>query len=237
VEVVADLVGLPPRLLARLALVAALVAVVGLVVVGIAWWPGGADESPVQAPPGGARASDATIPFATATTTPARLVVHAAGAVGRPGVYDLPEGARVADLVEAAGGLAADADVDRLNLAEPVADGGRVYIPRRGEEPPPVAGGTGATPGGGGAGGGSGGAGGAAGGPGGAGGSGAPLDLNRATEAELEELPGIGPATAAAIVAHRQANGPFGSVDALLDVRGIGPAKLEQLRPHVVVRP
>lgn len=228
VEAIAGLVGLPPRLVARFVLAAAVLAVAGLVLVGILWWPGAADEGSVAAPPGAARVSDATIPFATATTVPIRLVVHAAGAVGRPGVYDLPEGARVADLVEAAGGLAADADVDRLNLAEPVADGGRVYVPRRGEEPPPVAAGTGASPG-------AGGAGGAAGGVAGAGGSGVPLDLNRATEAELEELPGIGPATAAAIVAHRQASGPFGSVEALLDVRGIGPAKLEQLRPHVVV--
>ena len=223
-DALAELLGVSPRVVAGCAVGGIVLAVLAVIVAVVAWWPAGtgAEREPAAVP----RAGDATIPFASGTTVPARLVVHAAGAVGRPGVYELPAGARVADLVEAAGGLAADADTDRVNLAEPVADGGRVFVPRRGEDPPPVVGG--ATP-----------SGGAHGGSGAGLGGGAtpsgPIRLNEATEAELEELPGIGPATAAAIVAHRQTNGPFRTVDELLDVRGIGPAKLEQIRPHVVV--
>ncbi len=162
---------------------------------------------------------------------PTELVAHAAGAVVRPGVYRLPPGARVDDLVRAAGGLAPDADPARLNLAAPLADGDRVYVPRRGEADLPAV----ALPEGGSADG-SGGTGGA--GPGEASGSeaeGAPIDINTADEAELDELPGVGPSIAAAIVAHRQENGPFRSVDDLLDVRGIGEAKLAEIRPLVTV--
>lgn len=153
------------------------------------------------------------------STAPADIVVHAAGAVERPGVYRLDASARVGDLLHAAGGATAEADVDRLNLAAPLADGGRVYVPRRGEPDPaaPLDVDLGGTPG----------AGAGAGTPSGRGGK---LDLNTATAAQLEELPGIGPATAAAIIEHRERNGPFRSVESLLDVRGIGPAKLEQVR-------
>jgi competence protein ComEA len=151
---------------------------------------------------------------ATATTV-GSLLVHVAGAVRVPGVHELPAGARVLDAVEVAGGLAPDADGARLNLAAPVSDGERVYVLRTGEPaPPPVAGGSG------------GGTGSAVGGP---------VDLNTADEAALDALPGVGPATAAAIVAHRQQIGRFTSVDQLLDVRGIGEAKLEALRDLVTV--
>jgi competence protein ComEA len=160
----------------------------------------------------------------TTDTTTGRVVVHAAGAVAAPGVYELDAGARVADAVAAAGGLAADADADRLNLAGPVADGARVYVPRAGEEVPDLVGAEGAptgSEGGGGAGGGAPPAG--------------PVDLNQADEALLDTLPGVGPATAQAIVAHRDEHGPFTSVDQLIDVRGIGEAKLAQLRDLVTV--
>ena len=73
------------------------------------------------------------------TTATADLVVHVAGAVVAPGVHELPTGSRVVDAIEAAGGLAADADSARINLAAPLVDGGRVYVPAVGEEPPPVA--------------------------------------------------------------------------------------------------
>ncbi|MFM7508681.1 MAG: helix-hairpin-helix domain-containing protein [Actinomycetota bacterium] len=146
------------------------------------------------------------------------LVVHVVGAVIRPGVLRLPTGARVVDAVDAAGGLAPYADTARVNLAAPIGDGQRIVVPVFGEEPPtevaaspppPATGGN--TPSAG----------------------GTPVDLNTATEAQLDELPGVGPSTAAAIVAHRSTVGRFGSVEELLDVRGIGPAKLEGLRDLV----
>lgn len=154
------------------------------------------------------------------TTVPALVQVHAAGAVVAPGVHRLPAGARVADLVAAAGGLAPDADVDRVNLAAVLVDGSRVYVPRRGEvSVPDVPGGSGS----------------------GGGGGGpttvpkGPVDINRATVEELDTLPGVGPTTAQAIIDHRNRNGPFRSVEDLAKVRGIGPAKLAELRPLVTV--
>jgi competence protein ComEA len=144
------------------------------------------------------------------------VVVDVAGAVVIPGVHHLEAGARVVDAVDAAGGLAPDADAARLNLAALLVDGQQVYVARVGEAPPLAApaGGT------------------AAAGPA----PPAPLvDLNTASATELEELPGIGPTTAEAIVDHRERNGPFAAVDDLLDVRGIGDAKLEQLRDRVTV--
>jgi competence protein ComEA len=142
--------------------------------------------------------------------------VQAAGAVAAPGVYSLPAGARVHELISMAGGVTADGDPAAIALAVVLVDGERVYVPRLGEivpiapVPPPVTGTGAATPTG-------------------------PLDLNRATAEQLDGLPGVGPATAAAIVAHRDHNGPFASVEGLLDVRGIGPAKLDGLRDLVTV--
>jgi competence protein ComEA len=157
-------------------------------------------------------------PGAPGGADPGALVVHVVGAVVAPGVVRVPAGARVLDAVASAGGAAADADLARVNLAAKLADGQRVVVPRVGELSPPAAveGGGGqpveaaATPG-------------------------APVDLNRATAAELDALPGVGPATAAAIIAYRAQHGPFPTVDALGDVKGIGSAKLEQLRPLVTV--
>ena len=186
--------------------------------------------------------SDATEHSDTAgvssTSAPnARIVVHVAGAVSTPGVVELPASSRVVDAVHAAGGLRADADPDRVNLAAPLADGHRVVIPVIGQPAPTelVAPGAGSAPAGaggtgtGGTGSGSTGSG-AAGEPGGA-----VIDLNSADAALLDELPGVGPSTAAAIIAHREKEGPFTSVDGLLDVRGIGEAKLEALRDLVTV--
>src|SRR3546814_7792420 len=112
-----------------------------------------------------------------------------AGAVVAPGVHEVPADGRVVDAIDAAGGLAPGADSARINLAAPVADGERVYVPVVGEEPPPaVVGGPGATgPSGGAAGAGTG-----------------PVNLNTADEAALAALPGVGPSTAAAIIAHRE---------------------------------
>lgn len=190
----------------------------------------GAPAAAATAGPGPDIAPGAPTPGVPPPTTPTELVAHAAGAVARPGVYRLDPAARVDDLVRAAGGLAPEADASRLNLAAPLADGARVYVPRQGEEVPAAVGPEGgAAPPGGATGPGTGG------GVGPDGGSGPLVDLNTADEAALDELPGVGPATATAIVAHRQEVGGFGSVDELLDVRGIGEAKLEQLRPLVTV--
>jgi competence protein ComEA len=179
--------------------------------------PGGAPEA--ASPAGAAGADDAA-----STTVPegAELVVHVAGAVARSGVQRLPAGSRVVDAVEAAGGAAADADPSRINLAAPLEDGQQVYVPRLGE----VGGGAGAGPG-------------AAGGGAGGGGAGAGdetvVNLNTADVGQLDALPGVGPAIAQAIVDHRDQNGPFATVDQLVEVRGIGDAKLADLRDRVTV--
>jgi competence protein ComEA len=136
-------------------------------------------------------------------------MVQAAGAVASPGVYRLPLGARVQDVITAAGGPTATANLQAVALAAKVVDGQRVYVPAVGESvttdavpaPPP-----------------------------------APLDLNQATVEQLDALPGVGPTTAQAIVDYRSRHGPFTSVDDLLQVRGIGAAKLDGFRDLVTVR-
>jgi competence protein ComEA len=183
--------------------------------------------------PAGSRAAEAVaggtageaagaVAAGTATTgTAAELVVHVAGAVVSPGVQRLPPGSRVIDAVEAAGGAQPDADLPRVNLAAPLVDGQQVYIPRPGEQPPEV---TGVAAGG---------APGATGAVGSA--AGGLVNLNSATAEQLDTLPGVGPTTAAAIIAHRDQHGPFTAVDQLIDVRGIGEAKLAQLRDLVTI--
>ena len=149
---------------------------------------------------------------ASPTTTSGEVHVHAAGAVARPGVVTVPGGSRVTDVVAAAGGPAPDADLDQVNLAALVTDGERVYIPRHGGTALAV------TSGGGGA----------------AAGDGI-VNLNDADETALETLPGVGPATAKAIIDYRTQHGRFRTVDDLLNVRGIGPSKLSQIKPHARV--
>ena len=163
----------------------------------------------IQPPP----ATVTPTPLPTATAAP--VVVFVSGAVNSPGVYTLPQGARVADALRAAGGLTADAHPYAVNQAARLHDGDQVHIPTQGEAPStPAAGITGAgstdndSPG-----------------------AGELLDLNTASQAALEGLPGIGPAKARDIIAHR----PYTSVDDLLRVPGFGPATLERLRPHVRV--
>lgn len=144
------------------------------------------------------------------------MFVHAAGAVRNPGVYRFADEARVVDLLFAAGGSAPNADLARVNLASLLSDGSQVFFPFVGEEPPPLA---------------------AGGGTEGESETSGPVDINTAAAAALQNLPGVGPVIAAAIEEHRANHGPYDSVDALLDVTGIGPAKLDQLRPHVSVGP
>lgn len=135
-----------------------------------------------------------------------RVYVHVGGAVASPGLYVLRDGARVDDAVRAAGGVTADADLDSLNLAAKLRDGDKVLVPRRGESQD-------------------------------GGGSGAEqkVNVNTATVAQLDTLPGIGPALAQRIVAYREQHGGFRTVNDLEKVPGIGPAKLEAIRDLVVV--
>jgi len=153
----------------------------------------------------------------------AEVTVHVSGAVARPGLVTLPSGARVGEAVIAAGGLTRDADPDRINLARALVDGEHVHLPRVGEDGGAVAGpaAPGGTPDGAGAGGTT---------PDGL------IDLNRASAAELEQLPGIGPARAAAIVEFRDLHGPFAVPGDLRGVSGIGEATFQKLAPLVVVR-
>ncbi len=138
-------------------------------------------------------------------------VVHVAGEVRRPGVYVMRPGARVERAVARAGGATRRADLAALNLAATLQDGQQVVVPRR--VPPGAFGGAG----------------------GGAGAApGAPISLSRATAQELETLDGIGPALAARIIEWRTAHGGFASVDQLMEVSGIGPARMEALRARVV---
>ena len=143
-----------------------------------------------------------------------------------PGVVTVPDGSRVVDVLAAVGGALAGADVQRLNLARLVADGEQVFVPRPGETPPVLVGALG------GAGSGSG-AGSAGTGAGGASAAGALIDLNTATLAALDTLPGVGPVLAQRILDWRAQHGRFASVDELGEVSGIGDKLLEQIRPKV----
>jgi len=200
-----------------------------LLVAVTAWWLLRSPAPPVERSLPSARSADAGVPSAAGTTAaptvattsaaPTDIVVQAAGAVTAPGVYHLSADARVVDVVAAAGGATAEADLQAVALAAKVTDGARVYVPRAGEA---VAVADAAPPGS------------ATSGPGPPTAQ-TPLDLNQATESELDALPGVGPATAQAILAYRQEHGPFLVVDDLLDVRGIGTAKLDAFRDLVRV--
>lgn len=141
------------------------------------------------------------------------LVVHVVGAVRSPGLYRVPEGSRIDDVIARAGGAGPRAALELVNLASPVADGQQVVVPVRGEEGPAAPPGGEST--------------------GAASAAGAKVHLNSATIEQLDTLPGVGPVTAQQILDYRTANGAFGSVDELDAVPGIGPARLEQLRPLV----
>ena len=139
--------------------------------------------------------------------------VHVAGEVLRPGVVTLTQGAIVLDAISAAGGLAPGADPAQLNLAASVSDGMQVIIGSLAEPRGDINGAAAPAP---------------------AGGAGsAALDLNSATAAELETLPGVGPVMASAIVAWREENGRFTAVEELQEVSGIGPKTFEKLRALV----
>ena len=165
------------------------------------------------APPSAAGTAGA--PAAAARAGPL-VVVDVAGAVRRPGLYRLSQGARVADAIARAGGPTRRADRALVNLAALLADGEQILIPSR-AGPGAAAPASSAA------------AGGSSGVPAG------PVHLNSATAEQLDALPGVGPATAQAIVEWRRQHGRFRSVQDLLEVRGIGPAKFGALRPMVNV--
>ena len=171
-------------------------------------------------PRNGGSAKAASVGVKPLSSTPSAsaspsIVVYVTGAVLHPGVYDFPAGARVIDAVKEAGGPTAQADLDAMNLAAPLVDGSRLYVPRKGEAPPPDA------------------AGGAAGGSGVAGGK---VNINTATAAELDAgVPGVGPVLAQRIVDYRTQHGPFRAIEDLMKVEGIGQKKFDSLKDSVTV--
>jgi competence protein ComEA len=208
------------------------VLVIVAVVAGVVWYRigigGGADAA---GPAPSSVIHTAARGTSTATTSPAsgagsgkaaatasgKIVVHVAGAVAHAGVVELGANARIIDAIEAVGGAQPDGDLDRLNLAAKLADGERVYVAKVGQADPGVgvatAGGAGVT----------------------TGAPGAKINLNTATQAQLESLPGIGPTYAQAIITERQARGGFKSVNELRNVRGIGDKRFSELEPLVTV--
>ncbi len=174
---------------------------------------GGVPEKVPTVKPAGSRGAELPVPQDV-------VLIHVAGAVRRPGLYELRAGARVAEAIDAARGPRAGADLNAINLAEPLIDGTKLDVPRSGEAPAPVTGVPGTT-------------------------SGYPtttegaapavIPLNTADQVALETIPGIGPVTATAILEYRDQIGAFESIDQLLEVSGIGPATLESIRPYVTI--
>lgn len=167
--------------------------------------------------------------------TPLTVKVHVAGAVVRPGVYELSSAARVVDAVKAAGGASSRADLERINLAQTLVDTEQVFIPSRVSSSPKVTTSprlkparTTVAPS----------SGAAANAPNASmptGTTSTRININSATSDQLDALPGVGPATAKAIISHRTRKGPFSKVEDLLNVPGIGPAKVAALRDFVTV--
>jgi competence protein ComEA len=176
---------------------------------GIWWWGRPPPEPEVSAATEEAPAEEPPVDEAPKEQTADVLVVHVSGPVARPGIVVLPADSRVADAVAAAGGALGSADLQLLNLAAPVADGEQVIVPRSGGPGPPPTARPAADEG--------------------------QVNINEADVTELEELPGVGPVLAERIVAHREANGSFGSIEDLLDVPGIGEGRLATLRDAAVV--
>ena len=152
--------------------------------------------------------------------------VHVAGAVKRPGVYVLPAQSRVVDAVTAAGGSLVGADLERINLAQTILDAEQIFIPRRVTTRPrvtvaprlrPTPRTTSSSL------------------PHGATSGSRMVNINSATASQLETLTGVGPATARAIISYRTTKGPFTKVEDLLNVAGIGPAKLSAMRNEISV--
>ncbi|MCU1577920.1 MAG: ComEA family DNA-binding protein [Rhodoglobus sp.] len=160
----------------------------------------------------GDHGSAADVPRPSAAPSPGQLAgsqifVHILGAVERPGLYALREGDRAVDAVAAAGGFAAAADQGQVNLARFVVDGEQIYVPALGEVPTTAPGIT----------------------------AGGKVNINTADETTLETLPRVGPAMAARIIAWREANGNFATIEDLMSVTGIGDKTFESLKDLVTV--
>jgi competence protein ComEA len=186
--------------------IAGLIVVLVAVLGGAGLWYARSLPKPVTIAQAGAAQQASTSPSSTIT-----LIVDVAGAVHQPGVYEFAEGDRVIDAIERAGGAMRKADLSLLNLAAPLTDGTQILVPKSGPPGAVVPGGTA---------------------PGSSTGL---LNINIASATELETLSGIGEVLAATIIEYREQNGPFASVDALMDVSGIGPATLEEIRDQVTV--
>jgi len=170
-------------------------------------------EIPSSAPPVAAQPAVAAAAAGASASVEASIVVHVVGAVRHPGVYRLTPGSRAEDAVFAAGGPLGSAQLAAVNLAAPLADGEQVVVPKKGEAAAAAAPsgssiGVPAAPG-------------------------QKVDLNTASESELDTLPGVGPATAKRIVEDRQTNGPFRAPEDLMRVPGIGPKKFDSLKDLV----
>ena len=146
------------------------------------------------------------------TSVPRSVVVYVTGEVKKPGLVTLTEGQRVADAVNAVGGVIETADIERVNMAALLEDGMQVRVPERiGRDATPVKNASvGKTAGG-------------------------QINLNTASEKELQELPGIGPAMSARIIKYRETNGAFQSIEDVKKVRGIGDATFEQMKDKVTI--
>jgi competence protein ComEA len=221
-----DLDDLPPTRRfgrAHLGVLSALV-VVGLLVAGWSLFRARPVALAVPGPVGGSASTpQPSTSASSAASTKSTIVVHVLGAVHKPGLVTLPDRARVQDAITAAGGLRSNADPGELNLAQLLSDGQQVVI---GSKRAPAGevrdggGGGGNSPG-------------STSRPGG--GAASVVDLNRATEAQLEALPGVGPVTAGKILAWRQLHTRFARVEELQEVDGIGPKTYAQIAPHVRV--
>lgn len=145
----------------------------------------------------------------------AKIIVDVKGAVNSPGVYEIEYDARVYDVIQKAGGTTFDADLDAINLAAFMQDGQVVYVPKIGEENLEWSTQSGYQT---------------------HDHQSSLININRATARELEQLPGIGPSKATAIIQYREEHGPFSDVQQLLNVTGIGQKTLEKLLPYITVR-
>ena len=224
---------------AALALIAVGVVVCAVAAFGLFRGSGSAPVVDFGAVAGTSSMSDPSTPPAVPTESiPAQMVVSVVGLVHTPGLVQLTPGARVADAIDRAGGARKNADLLSLNLAQVLRDGDQILVGYAGGQgemslrsavvgasgaPPAPAGAPPAD------------AGAPAGGSGGPPATGGLVNLNTATEADLDELPGVGPVTAKAILSWRDRNGRFSSVDQLAEVDGIGPARLARLRDLVTV--
>ena len=201
-------------------------SVVSLLFVALAgWWLLRIPPPPPEASltfAGTTVAARATADLTPISVSSMSITVHVAGAVNNPGIYKLRSGARFNDGVIAAGGATDQADLNSVNLAMLLNDGEQIYILKRNEKPHTITAQRSPSS--------------ATGGSAGSGNSKvAIININTASLAELEQLPGVGPSTAKAIIDYREKNGAFVTVQDLINVRGIGPAKLDEILPQARV--